>query len=136
MFTVICHCRMCQQWTGTPIMVSAAFDRETLSFTKGVPKHYQSSSVCERGYCAHCGSSLFTRYSTGGAFDTVIFISLGTLDDPEIGEPDIHDGAKSEISGMHREDGLPRIRIDVDDPAEQNALFDRLIADAADRTNR
>lgn len=136
MFTVICHCRMCQQWTGNPMLVTAAFHRETLSFTKGTPKLYPSSSVCERGFCMDCGSSLFTRYFSGGAFDTVIFIALGTLDDPEIGEPDIHYGAESEISWMHREDGLPRIRIDVDDPADQNALFEKMLADAAGRENR
>ncbi len=63
----------------------------------------------------------------------MIFIALGTLDDPEIGAPDVHYGVESEISWMHRDDGLPRIRIDVDDPAEQNAPFDRMMTDATGR---
>ena len=131
MFTVLCHCRMCQQWTGSAMLGSVTFDRDTITFTKGTPKLHQSSSVCERGFCADCGSSLFTRYCSGGPFDTVIFIALGTLDDPETCVPDIHYGAESELSWMRRDDRLPRIKIDVDDPAEQNALFEKMIADAA-----
>ena len=97
LFTVLCHCHMCQQWTGSPMLGTAAFDREAVSFTNGTPKTHLSSTVCERGFCADCGSSLFTQYS-GGVFDTVIFIGLGTLDDPDLGEPDVHYGVENEIS--------------------------------------
>ena len=34
---------------------------------------------------------------------------------------------------MYREDGIPRIRIDVDNPAEQNALFEKMMADATSK---
>ncbi len=125
--TVICHCRMCQQWTGSGMWGSAAFDKKAVSFTKGAPKLYPSSSVCERGFCPDCGSSLFARYLSGGAFDAMIFISLGSLDDPEIGKPDIHYGVESEVSWIHRDDSTPRIRIDVDNPEEQNELFERIL---------
>ena len=131
MFSVACHCRMCQQWTGSSMLGTAAFSREAVSFTKGTPKLHHSSSVCERGFCSQCGSSLFTRYYSGGVFDTVIFVGLGTLDNPDLGQPDMHYGAEGELSWMHHDDGIPRIRIDVDDPAQQNALFDQMMAHAA-----
>ena len=130
MLTVICHCRMCQRWTGSAMWGSVTFDRKAVSFIEGVPKIYSSSSVLERGFCQNCGSSLFARYLSGGAFDTVIFIGLGSLDDPEICKPDIHYGVESEISWIHQDDSIPRIRIDVDDPSEQNELFERMIEDA------
>ena len=41
--------------------------------------------------------------------------------------PDVHYGAEAELSWMQREDGLARVRIDVDDPGEQNDLFERLM---------
>ena len=66
LFTVMCHCHMCQQWTGSPMLGTAAFDREAVTFTKGTPKTHESSSVCERGFCGECGSSLFTKYFSGG----------------------------------------------------------------------
>ena len=55
------------------------------------------------------------------------------MDEPDLGKPDIHYGAEGELSWMHHEDGIPRLRIDVDDPAEQNALFEQLMADATSR---
>ena len=109
---------------------SAAFARDAICFTHGEPALYQASSVCDRGFCATCGSSLFTSYHSGGVFDNVYFVGLGTLDDPEIARPSMHYGAEGELSWMHRDDGLPRIRIDVDDPGDQNALFERMVAEA------
>ena len=126
--TVLCHCHMCQQWTGSPMLGTAAFDRDAVTFTKGTPKIYQSSTVMDRGFCADCGSSLFTRYFSGGVFDKGIFVAIGTLDEPDLGLPDAHYGAEGELSWMHRDDGIPRIKIDVDDPAEQNVLFEKLMA--------
>ena len=130
-FSPLCHCRMCQRWTGSAMLATVAFDRDAVVFTKGEPRVYWSSDVSERGFCQNCGSSLFTRYTSGGAIDHIISIGLGTLDDPECVRPDVHYGAEAELSWMRREDGLPRIHIDVDDPGEQNALFERLLAVSA-----
>ena len=126
-FSPLCHCRMCQRWTGSAMLATVAFDRDVVVFTKGEPRVYWSSDVSERGFCPECGSSLFTRYASGGAFDGIIFVALGTFDDPECVRPDVHYGAEAELSWMRREDGLTRVRIDVDDPGEQNALFERLV---------
>lgn len=127
-FSPLCHCRMCQRWTGSAMLATVAFGRDAVVFTQGEPRVYWSSDVSERGFCSDCGSSLFTRYASGGAFDGIIFIALGTLDDPESVHPDVHYGAEAELSWMWREDGLQRVHIDVDDPGEQNALFERLMA--------
>ena len=132
-FSPVCHCHMCQQWSGSAMFASVAFDRDAVTFTEGEPKVHWSSTVCERGFCGDCGSSLFTRYASGGAFDDVIFIGLGTLDDPEVAPPDVHYGAECELSWMRRDDGLTRIRIDTDDPADQNALFDKMLQHAGAR---
>ena len=61
------------------MLATAAFDRDAVAFTAGEPRVHRSSAVCERAFCGGCGSSLFTRYASGGAFDDVIFIGLGTL---------------------------------------------------------
>ena len=129
-----CHCRMCQQCTGTPMLAAAAFDTTAVVSTQGTPTVYQSSTVSERAEGSECGSSLFTRYFSGGAFNRLTPIMVGTLDNPAIGQAHFHYGGESEISWMHREDGIPRIRIDVADPAEHNALFAHMIASAASQT--
>lgn len=61
----------------------------------------------------------------------MIFIGLGTLDDPEIAPPAVHYGAEGELSWMRRDDGLARIRIDTDDPADQNTLFETMLRHAS-----
>ena len=132
MFVVLCHCRMCQQWTGSAMLGSATFPKGSVNFVKGTPKIHQSSAVCDRGFCGECGSSLFTQYAAGSVFDSVKFVSIGTLDDPERAHPNVHYGAEAELSWMRRDDGLQRICIDVDNPAQQEELFKNLMAQGVD----
>jgi hypothetical protein len=55
-----CHCNMCQQWTGGPIlMVDCGSD---VSFTgEEQITVFDSSEWAERGFCKKCGSHLFYR---------------------------------------------------------------------------
>ena len=65
--THICHCRMCQLFSGAPVVAASAFPRKAVIFTQGNPKYYQSthehtlfyksSLIAERGFCPNCGSS-------------------------------------------------------------------------------
>ena len=128
LFVGTCHCRMCQKWTGRPMFASATFATSAVKVLFGSPKKYKSSEVSERFFCNDCGSSLFTRYCSGGAFDSLTHIMVGTLDNPEVGKPVFHYGAESELSWMYSEDGIPRISIDVSDPAKQNDLMAELVA--------
>lgn len=55
-----CHCSMCRKWTGGPTFslecgTDVAFDGEEHI---GI---YASSEWAERGFCKHCGTSLFYR---------------------------------------------------------------------------
>ena len=132
-FSALCHCHMCQQWSGSAMLGTATFDQEAVTFTAGEPRVHWSSPVMARGFCGDCGSSLFTRYVSGGVFDGLISIALGTLDEPEIAPPDVHYGAEGELSWMRRDDGLTRIRIDTDDPSCQNELFERMLRHVSSR---
>jgi hypothetical protein len=68
----ICHCRMCQKAfgnTGGPLVTAHG-----LTWTRGAPKHFQSSNKVRRGFCADCGTPLTYEYDGGvelaiGAFD-------------------------------------------------------------------
>ena len=54
-----CHCSMCRNWSGVPLLAAAAksvkFEGES-SITR-----YDSSEWAERGFCSKCGSNLFYR---------------------------------------------------------------------------
>ena len=106
---------------------TAVIPRDNVTITKGEPTCFASSSVSDRMFCGECGSSIYTRYHES-AFQDVLCIATGTLDEPERAQPDIHYGTESELSWMHRDDGLPRLCIDVDDPARQEELLADLMA--------
>lgn len=69
-----CHCGMCRRWTSSPMFVVTAG-----SVTFGGdhrPAVYESSEWAERGFCKHCGSTLFYRLKSGE-----YFMSVGAFDD-------------------------------------------------------
>ena len=73
----ICHCRMCQKATGGLFgpYVEAQFDAVT--WTRGQPRHFQSSNKVRRGFCGDCGTPLTYEYGEGN-----ISFALGALDEP------------------------------------------------------
>ena len=71
----ICHCRMCQKAFGGffgPLVTAHG-----LSWTRGAPKHFQSSNKAQRGFCADCGTPL-----TFQAEGNPVEIAIGALDRP------------------------------------------------------
>ncbi len=101
-----CHCRMCQRWSGSAMVVAAKFPREAVTFTQGQPNFYKSSDFGERAFCTNCGTPIVFRYV---GLDT-IYISVGTLDHPEDAPPTIHTCIESKVPWLHIDDDLPRLR--------------------------
>ena len=54
----LCHCRMCQKASGGPFMVFVAVPSDTVTFTRGSPPLFASSSFAKRGFCRDCGTPL------------------------------------------------------------------------------
>jgi len=55
----LCYCHMCQSWSGAPIVGWVNFPLSSLTYKSGKPSLYRSSKNTQRGFCPHCGSSLF-----------------------------------------------------------------------------
>jgi hypothetical protein len=68
---------MCQKATGGLFgpYVGAVFDN--VVWTRGRPKHFQSSNKVRRGFCGDCGTPLTFEYA-----DRNIAFAIGTLDQP------------------------------------------------------
>jgi hypothetical protein len=81
--TNICHCRMCQKATGSPYGAFAAVPTDKLTFTRGAPKVYRSSTIAKRGFCAECGTPL--TYS--GVNSPRVSVTICSLDDPNAVAP-------------------------------------------------
>ena len=79
----VCHCRMCQKASGGPIMAFARVRNGALSWTRGQPASFRSSSLVERQFCAACGTPLTYNLIEGPN----ISVTIGSLDDPEAARP-------------------------------------------------
>ena len=62
----ICHCRMCQTWSGGPMFAVESDAPMTLEGEENVGV-YASSDWAERGFCRQCGTHLFYRLTQGAA---------------------------------------------------------------------
>jgi hypothetical protein len=74
----LCHCRMCQRWSGG---VSVAFKNVRVAdlHWEVEPDYYTSSPIARRGHCATCGTPLTFEF-TGDADG--VDVTVGSFDDP------------------------------------------------------
>jgi len=86
-----CHCSMCRRATGGPFAVLVRF--EAVEWLGEEPAVYRSSPIAERGFCPDCGTPLFLRYDK----DKRLRMTAGSLDNPELVEPDNHYGIESRL---------------------------------------
>ncbi|WOH35942.1 GFA family protein [Thalassotalea fonticola] len=101
----ICHCRDCQKVTGSPIGVWMDFKTEQITWLKGVITEYQSSTNIFRGFCLKCGSTLSYRNSDQPAYFT---LSITSLDDPNIVEPNYHIYTDNQVNWLTIQDDCKR----------------------------
>ena len=117
--TNYCHCRMCQRFSGAPVVAATAFPKEAVVLTQGNPKYfevtrehamfYESSLIAERGFCANCGSSLIYRPLVRRWTDWIV-IFTASLDNPEDFGPGWHLGVESQMPWLKIQDDLARLR--------------------------
>jgi hypothetical protein len=92
MFVHACHCRWCQRETGTAFALNAMIEADRVELLEGEPELVNTPSLSGRGQkiwrCPACRIAVWSNY--GGAGDSVRFLRVGTLDDPDSCPPDIH----------------------------------------------
>jgi hypothetical protein len=99
----VCHCRMCQKACGGPIMAFARVRKGALSWTRGQPASFRSSSLVERQFCAACGTPLTYNLIEGPN----ISVTIGSLDDPEAARPVLQYSIEHELSWFSTITTLP-----------------------------
>jgi hypothetical protein len=73
-----CHCRMCQKWTGGPLMVVDCGTDVSIQGEENVTI-FNSSEWAERGFCNQCGSNLFYRLKQANKY----LLPVGLLESTE-----------------------------------------------------
>lgn len=71
-----CHCSMCRNWGGGPLLTVEGGSDVRLEGTEHVTV-FDSSDWAERGFCNKCGSHLFYRLKKEGEYG----IPVGLLED-------------------------------------------------------
>jgi hypothetical protein len=87
----ICHCRMCQKAFGS--FFGALVTAYDLEWTRGAPKHFQSSNKVKRGFCAECGTPLTFEPPSSG-----VELAVGAFDDPTVVPPTIQLNPNDKLS--------------------------------------
>jgi hypothetical protein len=104
-----CHCSQCRRTSGHFVAASAC-DPEHLQLIEDQGlRWYRSSAAADRGFCGHCGSSLFWRPHRGAH----ISIMAGTLDAPTGLAAYEHIYVDSASDYYVIDDGLPRFAEDT-----------------------
>ena len=111
MFVHCCHCRWCQRETGASFALNALIEADRVVVLSGTPEVVNTPSNSGQGQkihrCPHCHIALWSNY--GGAGETVRFVRVGTLDDPNCLPPDIHIYTASKQSWVVLPPGTPAV---------------------------
>lgn len=85
-----CHCRLCQQQTGSTSVVNAFFESERLALLQGELTDHTVAAGSGGPHtirrCMQCGSALWSHYPRFGHLGAGL--RVGTLDEPGAWRPD------------------------------------------------
>jgi len=111
----MCHCRMCQKWTGLAAAMGIFYPLDSLRFTKGHPKTFMTSKILQRSFCGDCGTLIGHRY-VAGAFKQAMAIFIGTHDYPEdLAGPRAHYGVESHLKNwVQLDEDVPKLKAEGD----------------------
>ncbi len=92
-----CHCGMCQKVAGSAFAVWMDVRAVQLTWKKGAPTEYRSSTHVFRGFCAVCGTTLSFRDDRHPAYRT---LSISSLDNPHLVRPTYHIYTESQMDWL------------------------------------
>ena len=106
--TRACWCRVCQYFAAGNATINAGFKKDAVK-VEGETKDYvsiaDSGSVMHRRFCPDCGVHLFSEAESR---PHLIFVRVGTFDDPELVRPTANIWTASAPSWACMDEGLPR----------------------------
>ena len=133
-----CHCRWCQRETGTAFALNAMVESEYVVLTHGEPEIVMTPSASGKGQriarCPHCRIALWSHYAGGG--ETLRFVRVGTLDNPDLLPPDVHIFTATRQPWVLLPEGTPAVSafyrgadvLSPDSLARRNAAYGRTMA--------
>ncbi len=106
-----CHCRWCQRETGTAFALNAVIEANRVELLSGSPEMINTPSLSGKGQkiwrCPDCKVAVWSNYPGGG--DSVHFVRVGTLENPDEFPPDIHIFIESKQPWVVLPPGVPAV---------------------------
>jgi hypothetical protein len=99
----VCHCRMCQKAVGGPFVALALVHANELTWTRGKPGVFRSSSTATRLFCADCGTPLAYVGDEKGDIE----LTTGSFDEPSRVVPVRATGNESRLPWIDKLAALP-----------------------------
>lgn len=100
-----CHCRICRQASGSPVVAWLTVPADGFAYTSGTPVTFHSTAHGRRDFCGACGTQLVFR-STNKPDE--VDVTIASLDDPAAVAPEYHIWRESRIPWFETADALPR----------------------------
>jgi hypothetical protein len=111
LFVHCCHCRWCQRETGASFALNALIEADRVVLLAGEPEVVMTPTNSGKGQkisrCPKCRIALWSNYA--GAGDTIRFVRVGTLGDPDRLPPDIHIFTSSKQPWVVLSPGTPAV---------------------------
>ena len=108
-FSLMCHCRDCQQASGSGYVAAVRMPSDQFRITKGMPKTYRGKSDAgneiSRVFCGDCGAPLYVQVSTR---PDMVGIRVASFDDPSFFKPEANIFTKSAQPWDHMNPAVPK----------------------------
>jgi hypothetical protein len=106
MFVHCCHCRDCQRQTGSAFVLNALIETDRVTLLSGNPEPVAVPTDSGRPHeiyrCSSCRVAVWSVYGTGRK---LLFVRVGTLDDPAALTPDVHVYIRSKLPWLALPEG-------------------------------
>jgi hypothetical protein len=108
MFVHCCHCRDCQRQTGSAFVLNALIEADRVTRLEGAPEPVPVPTDSGRAHeifrCPKCRTAVWSDYGRRGV---MLFVRVGTLDDPSALAPDVHIYTRSKLPWVVLPAGVP-----------------------------
>jgi hypothetical protein len=108
MFVHCCHCHDCQRQTGSAFVINALIEADRVELLSGDPAPVEvptDSGFPHRIHrCPACRTALWSDY---GGRQAILFVRVGTMEDPAALPPDVHIYTRSKLPWIRLPEGVP-----------------------------
>lgn len=115
MFVNCCHCRDCQRQTGSAFVINAVIEADRVELLQGTLEPVALPTSSGRPHdvyrCPACRTALWSDY---GRRRVLLFLRVGTLDDPAALPPDVHIFTRSKLPWVRLPETVPAVPVYYD----------------------